>query len=72
MLSNTSALPVPGPCASRTMVPSSRFQSTSAPISASSPSALSAAIQPRMSPKAVGLRSTVMSSFRVWNMARQS
>src|SRR6266852_6570237 len=69
MLPNSSALPVPGPCARRMMVPSSMFQSTSAAISWSSPCALSAAIQPRRSPKAVGLRSTDMSSFRVCNIA---
>ena len=61
MLLNSSALPVPGPCASRMMVPSSMFQSTSASISSSSPCARSASIQPRMSPKAVGLRRAVMS-----------
>src|SRR5262245_25012918 len=68
MLLNRSALPVPGPCASRMMVPSSMFQSTSASTFCSSPSASSAAIQPRMSPKAVGLRSTAIFSLRVWNM----
>src|SRR5215510_7086064 len=50
------------------IVPSSMFQSTSAPISVSSPCALSASIQPRRSPNAVGLRSTDIWSFRVWNM----
>jgi hypothetical protein len=69
MLRNSMALPVPGPCASRMIVPSSRFQSTSALISVSSSCALSAAIQARMSPKATGVRSTDMSSFRVWYMA---
>src|SRR5262245_12775788 len=68
MLLKMSALPVPGPCARRMMVPSSMFQSTSALISASSPCASSAAIQLRRSPKATGLRSTDMSSGRVWNM----
>src|SRR5215831_19309607 len=68
MLLKMSALPVPGPCASRMMVPSSMFQSTSASISASSPCALSASIQPRKSPKAMGLRSADMSSLRTWNM----
>ena len=42
--------PVPGPCASRMMVPSSIFGSTSASISCSSPADLSALIQPRRSP----------------------
>ena len=37
MLLNSSAGPVPGPCASRVMVPSSMFQSTSASISRNSP-----------------------------------
>src|SRR5262249_13930736 len=69
MFLNSSALPVPGPCARRMMVPSSMFQSTSASTSLSSPCARSAAIQPRRSPKAVGLRSTDMCSFRVCNMA---
>src|SRR5262249_37803708 len=68
MLLNSSAWPVPGPCASRMIVPSSMFQSTSALISVSSPCALSASIQPRRSPKAVGLRSTDIWSFRVWNI----
>src|SRR5262245_6750276 len=68
MLLKMSALPVPGPCASRMMVPSSMFQSTSALISLSSPCALSAAIQPRRSPKAAGFLSTDISSVRVWNM----
>src|SRR6516162_6931604 len=57
MFLKMSALPVPGPCASRMMVPSSMFQSTSAPISTSSPCALSAAIQLRRSPNATGFRS---------------
>ena len=69
MLLNISAWPVPGPCASRMMVPSSMFQSTSALISCSSPCARSASIQPRMSPNAIGVRSTARSSFRVWNMS---
>src|SRR5215831_12690972 len=68
MLLKMSALPVPGPCASRMMVPSSMFQSTSASISASSPCALSASIQPRKSPKATGLRSTDRSSGRAWSI----
>ena len=54
MLLNSSAGPVPGPCASRMIVPSSIFQSTSPSISLSSPAAASAAIHPRRSPKAVG------------------
>src|SRR5437763_1457109 len=57
MLLNRSARPFPGPCASRIMVPSSIFQSTSALISCSSPCACSALIQPRRSPKTTGLRS---------------
>ena len=58
MLPNSSAGPVPGPCAIRVMVPSSMFQSTSASISRSSPAAFSAFIQLRMSPKATGFRSS--------------
>src|SRR5207244_1018126 len=68
MLLKMSALPVPGPCASRMTVPSSMFQSTSASISASSPCALSASIKPRKSPKATGFRSAEMASVRAWNM----
>src|SRR5262247_2440394 len=68
MLLKMSALPVPGPRASRMMVPSSMFQSTSASISASSPCALSALIQPRKSPKETGLRSAAISSVRAWNI----
>src|SRR5215471_6378053 len=68
MLLKRSALPVPGPCASRMTVPSSMFQSTSPLISASSPCALSAAIQPRRSPKTAGLRSTAISWGRVCSM----
>src|SRR6266567_3327256 len=60
MLLNNMAGPVPGPCASRMMVPSSMFQSTSASISCSSSWALSAAIQPRRSPNATGFRSLDM------------
>ena len=52
--------PVPGPCAIRVTVPSSTFQSTSASISRNSPANFSAFIQLRMSPKATGLRSTVI------------
>src|SRR5262245_52527999 len=62
MLLNRIALPVPGPCASRMMVPSSTFQSTSASISCSSPPAFSAAIQPRRSPNARGLRCKVIAN----------
>src|ERR1044072_9698160 len=74
MLLNRRALPVPGPCANRMMVPSSMFQSTCASISCNAPCAASASIHPRRSPNAVGFRSTDMCSFRVWNMvwSRQS
>ena len=60
MLLNSSAGPVPGPCAIRVMVPSSTFQSTSASISRNSPADFSAFIQLRMSPKATGLRSVLI------------
>src|SRR5215471_13639140 len=60
-----SALPVPGPCASRMTVPSSMFQSTSASTACNSPCASSALSQPRRSPKATGVRSTAIWSLRV-------
>src|SRR5262249_39180490 len=62
------AAPVPAPRSRRMRVPGSLFQSPSPSISASSPCALSASIQPRKSPKATGLRSADMSSLRTWNM----
>src|ERR1043165_2373794 len=66
MFLNSSAGPVPGPCAMRVTVPSSTFQSTSASISRNSPAAFSAFIQLRMSPKATGLRSIL---FLLWRKA---
>src|SRR4051794_4714821 len=65
MLLNSSAGPVPGPCAMRVTVPSSTFQSTSASISRSSPADFSAFIQLRISPKATGFRCTVISGSPV-------
>src|SRR5262245_61637131 len=64
MLANSSAGPVPGPCATRVMVPSSIFQSTSASISRNSPAVFSAFIQLRISPKATGLRSILLLLWR--------
>src|SRR5882757_4667608 len=63
MLLKSSAGPVPGPCAIRTMVPSSVFQSTSALTSCSSPSARRASSQRLMSPNAAGLRSSSISTL---------
>src|SRR5262249_9472898 len=61
MFLNSSAGPVPGPCAMRVTVPSSTFQSTSASISRNSPADFSAFIQLRISPKATGFRCTLIS-----------
>src|SRR5690349_927924 len=66
MLLNKSAGPVPGPWAMRVTVPSSTFQSTSASISRNSPAEFSAFIQLRISPKATGLRCTLI----LWFSAR--